>query len=162
MIFRAVLLAIVLVQVLARQPGPECTCSTCYRSLESALLDNDGNVFNISRGFYPPYLRSTIGNRDTEFGDRAYGKDPVFATIVYLFESNLSNGSSVIDYENKTIWFWAESEYYLLVPIEVFGFLSLFFGKTWFHTTRIFLTLPSVCQNVPNKFLEFLTHRVSI
>lgn len=157
LIFRAILLLLAIALILGRQPKPECTCSTCYRSLESALLDNDGNMFNMTRAFYPPYLTSLEG------GDRSFGKEPAYATIIYWFEHPIdieSNDSQTAFDNDQSIWFWGESEFYLLQPIRVFQWSSLFFGKTWFHSVRIHLTLPTTCINASNDFLELLTHRV--
>lgn len=123
------LLGIAVAQTLATQQAPECTT---YKMLESFLLDNDENVVNISRGFFPPYLTST------NMSNRAYGKSPVFASIIYKFEAqsdnNLDSGmlfNNDTQYTNEEVWFWGESEFHLLLPISIFQFTSLFFWKNW-------------------------------
>lgn len=142
--------------LVTEQATTQPTCTT-YKALESFLLNNDENVVNISRSFFPPYLT----NVNTSMGYRAYGKIPVFATIIYHYEvqPNIDTGNQ---YASEEVWLWGESEFHLLEPKNVFQFTSLFFGRTGYHSTLIHLTLPDICKNASNIHMELLTHRVSM
>ena len=82
------------------------SCQDCYIVLVKSLLGNDGNVYNLSRAFFPPIV------------------DPPDSVIVnYRFLNDTVDETDA--------WFWATvtSGVYFLHPMLIFPFISLLFGK---------------------------------
>ena len=121
----------------ACQPGEE-SCRDCYLTLVKSLLGNDGNVYNLSRVF-------TTGDFD----------EPSFVKVNYWFQFN--NESST-----KETWFWAKTQTYLFHPLEIFQFISLFFGNPReLYETTVNLSLNGTeCYGVNDNYMALLTQRV--
>lgn len=120
------------------QPGKE-SCRDCYLTLVKSLLGNDGNVFNLSRIF-------TTGDFD----------EPSFVKVNYWFQFDGINKN-----ESST-WFWAKTQTYLFHPLEIFQFISLFFGNPReLYETTINLSLNGTeCDGVNDNHMRLLTQRV--
>ena len=109
-------------------------CNTCYAKLVSEIFENDRNLFEIQNQFFPP--------------DRT---SPSFMTVSYEFESG-----------EQQVWYWSEAYFYLLHPLHVFQFTSLFFSDTNMESSNVSLFLPSNCSKLEDRYLMLLTQRVSI
>ncbi len=122
----------IIVQV--TQCEKEIYCCNNYSTLVEQITENDKNMFEVQNVFFPP--------------DRA---PPVFVTVNYnYFDSN-----------NKSIWFWSSSTFYLYHPLPVFQFTSLFFSDVSKRTAKITLNLNPDCQNASVAYMKLLTQRVS-
>ena len=108
------------------------SCSTSYHKLEQDLLSRTENRYQISKAYYP-----TRSPR------------PVVVRILYVYP----------DGTNET-WFWSESQFYLIQPLEVFQFTSLFFSNLPSRQTEATIMLSQQCAEVDDEFLETLTQRV--
>ena len=107
-------------------------CTKSFTHLEENLLSNEKNRYNLLKTFYPQ--RSSL---------------PVFVTVTYWF------GRS-----NRTVWYWSESEFYLIQPISVLQFSSLFHSNFPHRQRELTLTLSEECASARKEFLETLTARV--
>ena len=125
----------------ACEPGKE-SCQDCYLALVKELLGNDGNVFNLSYVFTSPV-------RD----------EPSTVVVNYHFR-----------FDNDTLdevhtWFWAQTGAYILHPLFIFQFISLFFGNPKsFYEEIVTVTLNATeCYGVQKnlKYMTLLTQRVS-
>lgn len=79
------------------------SCSVCYHTLKESLLKRDDNVRGLSETFFPP--------NDNQ---------PEFVEVTYCI-GEIGN--------NCSVWFWTHDSPYLFFPIEIFQYMSLFFGK---------------------------------
>ena len=122
--------------------GGECEptktgCSDCYILLKESLLKRDENVRKLSEKFFPP--RANL---------------PEFVEITYIFDGNISK---------KQVWFWTHESSYLFFPMEIFQYLSLFFGKpAAFFSRKVNLTLDAECSDANHDIMRLLTQRVSL
>ena len=108
-------------------------CSTCYKELVSKILENDENLFQVQQTFFPPLNSS-----------------PSFVTVHYLFPDG-----------RQRVWFWSQSYFYLLHPLHVFQFTSLWFSNYNLHSSQLNLTLTTDCFNASLEYFALLTQRVS-
>lgn len=111
------------------------TCSKSYAVLEDSLLSNSENRFNLLKAFFPPKEAR-----------------PIFVTVTYTF-NNATNESSV--------WYWSESEFYLIQPLEIFQFTSLLFANMAYRQSTVELQLDAQCVGASHDLMEMLTQRVS-
>ena len=109
----------------------------CFSYLAEQIRQNDKNLFEIRRIFYPPN-----------------GASPVFVVVVYHFGDITNN-------VNTEVWFWTISTFYIWQPLHVFQFTSLFFSDTNSRSSRADLVLPFECNGIGNKYMQLLTQRVS-
>lgn len=125
----------------------ESSCARSFHLLERSLLQCADNRYNLLRAFYPP---------------RA--SHPVVVEINYTFSnsSNNTNNISNTDSNDTRIWFWTESTFYLVQPLEVFQFSSLFFSNTPNRRTSASLQLPTDCSIAGDDFFQLLTKKVCI
>ena len=125
----------------ACEPGKE-SCQECYHTLVKELLGNDGNVFNLSYVFTSPV-------RD----------EPSIVVVNYHFR--FDNGTPDKVYK----WFWAQSGAYILHPLFIFQFISLFFGNPKpIYEQVVDVTLNATeCYGVQDnsEYMILLTQRVS-
>lgn len=126
-------------QLYAAQVDSSNSCSTNFFQLEKNLLHSTDNRFNLLKAFYPP--------REAR---------PVLVKVNYTFldTSATDNGSM--------IWFWAESEFYLIQPLEIFQFTSLLFSNMPYRRNDLSIQLPSDCSLASEEYLQLLTTRVSV
>ena len=119
-------------------PGKD-SCRDCYISLAQHLFQNDENVFNLSKAFFPPETNT-----------------PDFVVVRY----HLQNAT----YNDTKVWFWGASASFFMYPIATFQFLSLFFGKpNAFWAAEVDVTLNATeCEGAKNEHLTLLTQRVCI
>ena len=111
-------------------------CSVCYHTLKESLLKRDDNVRKLSETFFPPRKNQ-----------------PEFVEVKYQFGENTNSDSQV--------WFWTHDSSYLFFPIEIFQYLSLFFGKpASLFSQKVNLTLDEDCSGASNDIMLLLTQRV--
>lgn len=108
------------------------TCANSFTLLEEDLLSREENRYNLLQAYYP--RRSTL---------------PVFVTVTYSF-----------DQSNQTIWYWSESEFYLIQPLNVLQFTSLFHSNFPYRQRNLELVLSEECSDAADELLESLTQRV--
>ena len=115
------------------------SCTVCYSTLKESLLGRDDNIQQLSETFYPP--RTSI---------------PVLVEVTYYF-------GEIGNTNNPQVWYWTQDSSYLFFPIQIFQYLSMFFGKpAKFFTKTMNLTLDEECLHVDHKLLRLLTQRVSL
>lgn len=121
----------------ACEPGEANDCSKCYIALAEQVTKHDRNAFKIQTTFFPPDSIS-----------------PVFVTVNYIFKDP--------DKPNSTSekWFWSRSMFYLLQPLDVFQYTSLFFSDTQLQQSDLSLELPLNCINASFDHKQLLTQRV--
>ena len=113
----------------------EPTCANSFHLLEADLLSRPQNRFLLSTKFFPP--------RDA---------NPVIIKVDYVYEdSNFTN-----------VWFWSESEFYFIQPLEIFLYTSLFFANQPYRQSTLTLKLSPDCLNAEEQYMRVLTQRVSI
>ena len=111
------------------------TCSSSFHLLEADLLSRPQNRFLLSTKFFPP--------RDA---------NPVVIKVDYVYEeSNMTN-----------VWFWSESEFYFIQPLEIFLYTSLFFANQPYRQSSLTLELSPDCLNAEELYMKVLTQRVSL
>ena len=116
----------------ATAAGPPCSSS--FHLLEADLLSHPQNRFFLTTKFFPP--------RDA---------NPVIIKVDYVYEdSNITN-----------VWFWSESEFYLIQPLEIFLYTSLFFANQPYRQSTVTLELSTHCLNAEELHMKVLTQRVS-
>ena len=136
-------------------------CSNSFTLLEESLLSNENNRFNLLKTFYPPR-----------------GAHPVFITVTYRFgefggnqfdgSKNPSKGSGSGNHEsdnrsgNESVWYWSASEVYLVQPLDVLQFTSLFHSNLRYRSSMVDLELNQDCLGTRKDYLEILTQRVSL
>ena len=142
-------------------------CSNSFTLLEESLLSNENNRFNLLKTFYPPRL-----------------SPPVFITVTYRFgefggnqfdgSENPSDGSegsgsgnhvseNRFDRSgNESVWYWSASEVYLVQPLDVLQYTSLFHSNLQYRSSRVDLELNRDCLGTRKDYLEILTQRVSL
>ena len=106
-----------------------------FAALEDDLLSQELNRYNLLKTFYPPR-----------------GALPVFVTVTYQFGQ----------LENQSVWYWSESEIYLIQPLEVFQFTSLFYSNFYYRQASLDLHLSEECVETGDEYMEMLTQRVGI
>ena len=114
----------------------EDTCSSSFHLLEADLLSRPQNRFLLATKFFPP--------RDA---------NPVIIKVDYVYEDSKLN--------NTNVWFWSESEFYLIQPLEIFLYTSLFFANQPYRQSTITLELSADCLNAEDLHMKVLTQRVS-
>ena len=122
-------------QLHAAQLDSSNSCSTNFFLLEKSLLHSTDNRFNLLKAFYPP--------REAR---------PVLVKVNYTFTNTSDNVSQ--------IWFWSESEFYLIQPLEIFQFTSLLFSNMPYRRADLSIQLPSECNLASEEYLQLLTTRV--
>ena len=113
----------------------EPTCANSFHLLEADLLSRPQNRFFLSTKFFPP--------RDA---------NPVIIKVDYVYEdSNITN-----------VWFWSESEFYFIQPLEIFLYTSLFFANQPYRQSTLTLELSPDCINAVELHMKVLTQKVGI
>lgn len=111
-------------------PGEENDCSRCFDVLVNQVVVNDRNRYNLQRAFFPPNVAN-----------------PVFVEVTYYFTRNASGNGST-DYSNTSIsevWYWTESTFYLIQPIQSLQFTSLLFSDISLRRETLVLYLQPDC-----------------
>lgn len=116
------------------EPTPDRNCTTSFSVLEEDMLSHEENRYNLLKTFYPPR-----------------GALPVFVTVMYTF------GKS----QNQSVWYWSESELYLIQPLDVLLYTSLFHSNFNYREGKLDLKLEKECAETRPEFMELLTQRVS-
>ena len=110
-------------------------CSSSFHLLEADLLSRPQNRFLLSTKFFPP--------RDA---------NPVIIKVEYVYEdSNMTN-----------VWFWSESEFYFIQPLEIFLYTSLFFANQPYRQSSLTLELSPDCLDAQEFYMRILTQKVNI
>lgn len=121
-------------------------CATCYQTFANALVDTGDNKYRLSRAFFP--TQSAVS---------------VHVKVTYEDSSNIT--------DNK-IYFWITGGFYIIQPIEVFLYRSLFFSPPKYRAKNVTVILPNECfgavsnpndttELVNEEFFEYATQRVS-
>ena len=118
------------------------SCSNNFFLMEQSLLQDTDNRFNLLKAFFP-----------------ARDPHPVLVRANYTFRGGVSTSMSETSPPGE-VWFWSESEFYLIQPLEVFQFTSLLFGNTPNRMKDLNLTLDSNCTDAPSEYFLHLTARV--
>ena len=108
------------------------TCANSFTLLEEDLLSREENRYNLLQAYYP--RRSAL---------------PVFVTVTYSFNQS-----------NQTIWYWSVSQFYLIQPLNVLQFTSLFHSNFPHRQRELELVLSEECSEAGDELLESLTQRV--
>ena len=133
-IFISVSIILLLTSGLCQSLDGSPPCSSSFHLLEADLLSRPQNRFLLSTKFFPP--------RDA---------NPVIIKVDYVYEdSNITN-----------VWFWSESEFYFIQPLEIFLYTSLFFANQPYRQSTLTLELSPDCLNADELHMEILTQRVS-
>ena len=128
------LLVFLSVKCEAQETTVSSACSTSFHLLEADLLSRPENRFQLTTKFFP--LRDA---------------NPVMVKVDYKYEgSNTTN-----------VWFWSESEFYFLQPLEIFLYTSLFFANQPYRMGSITLELSADCLDAEMLHIKALTQRVS-
>lgn len=117
------------------QLKPDESCSSDFYFLEKELLSRSENRYNLTKAFFPP--------RDAH---------PVVVKVTYVFEDSA--------FKNE-VWFWTESLFYLIQPLEIFQYTSLFFSNLPYRKKEVTVTLGANCSDTNPEFLMILTQRVN-
>ena len=150
-------------------------CSNSFSVLEESLLSHEDNRFNLLKTFYPPrgahpvfltvtYRFSKFGKQFDEGGEQGSPENSVFGD-----GSGGEFGGDVFDdseirsgmYGNESVWYWSASEVYLVQPLDVLQFTSLFHSNLQYRTSEVELELDRECLGTKRDYLEILTQRVS-
>ena len=110
------------------------TCSECYQTLVKNIVHDNDNIFSLLQTFFPPN-----------------DHPPVFVMVEYQFD----NSNTTFTY------FWTSKSSFFIIPLDIFRFLSLFFGTPVHHHVSLTLRLPSECEEANPEYFEMLTYLVS-
>lgn len=112
----------------------DSACTSSFHLLEADLLSHPQNRFRLTTVFFPPR-----------------NANPVIVRVTYKYKD-----SNVTD-----VWFWSESEFYLIQPLEIFLYTSLFFANQPYRSSLITLELSTDCLQAEPLHMKVLTQRVS-
>ena len=129
-----ILSSIAVTSLLRAQQTAADSCTSSFHFLEAALLSHPQNRYNLTETFFPP--------RDA---------NPVIVQVSYKFEN--SNVTKV--------FFWSESAFYFIQPLEIFLYTSLFFANQPYRQSIINLELSTDCLDAGDLHMKILTQRVS-
>ena len=133
-ILTVILLFSLLLSISLSSEAQLAACSSSFHLLEADLLSRPQNRFLLSTKFFPP--------RDA---------NPVIIKVDYVYEdSNMTN-----------VWFWSESEFYFIQPLEIFLYTSLFFANQPYRQSSLTLELSPDCLDAQELYMKVLTQRVS-
>ena len=124
-------------------PPAHSACNNSYQELRDLLLEDDENVYQLSTTFYHPDL-----------------ENPLYVDVFYHF----ANSNESVHY------IWSTFSYYLIIPPQAVGYLSLFFSYiSEERITKLNLQLPAECEGLKDNletevdnFLFVTTQRVNI
>lgn len=121
-------------------------CATCYQTFANALINTSDNKYNLSKAFFPTHKAISVHVR-----------------VEYIRVSNTS--------DSKT-YFWIMGGFYLIQPLDVFLYRSLFFSPPSYRQESVTVTLPDECftndtmtdftKKTNEEFFQYATQRVSI
>ena len=126
-----------------------CTSQCPFSTLESAMMEDEGNQYNLWTTFHHPR-----------------GAFPQYLAVNYIVNNSFSNDT------NRVTYLWTSNSIYFVIPPQVFGFLSLFLGVLDHdHIGSVNLTIPEECScfndfyekerdNARYNYLEVLTEKV--
>ena len=129
-------------QSMADDMDTQTECSSNFFAMEQSLLQSTDNRFNLMTAFFPPR--------------KAH---PVIVRVTYSFNADISEDNSSTT-NTPYIWFWSESEFYLIQPLEVFQFTSLLFGNRPYRQSDLDIVLDANCSQASDEFYLLLTTRV--
>jgi len=110
-------------------------CADSFFVMEESLLRSTDNRFNLLKAFYPPRK-----------------VHPVVVTVNYTFHGT----------NDSVVWFWTLSEFYLIQPLEIFQFTSLFFSNKPYRQSKLQIKLDNNCSQASDEFFEVLTTKVNL
>ena len=107
-------------------------CATCYQTLANALINTGDNKYQLSETFFP-----------------IDGAPPVQVEVTYV-----SKTSSILTNTTKK-WYWLMGGYYLIQPLELLLYRSLFFSTPKWRERNVTLLLPEECYHTYEDELDF-------
>ena len=119
------------------------TCTKCYKTLATELLQNADNYIALQNTFFPPD-----------------DNGPDFVIVTYIYDIN-STQTNIL---NNSVWFWSSSAYFFYHPLRVFQFTSLGFSDPSLQQRSTSLHLPATCYDSKGNRsdnMKLLTQRVS-
>ena len=117
----------------------EENCSDSFYHLEISLLSRTQNRFELLKSFFP-----------------SKGSHPVFVEVNYTFVRR--NDSSFVE---SKLWYWSQSEFYFVQPLEIFQFTSLLFSNFGYRKGSLLIKLDAECARADHEKLELLTRKVT-
>ena len=121
-------------------------CATCYQTFANALVDTGDNKYRLSRAFFPTMNAAAV-----------------HVKVTYRSDSNTT--------DPKT-YFWIMGGFYLIQPLNVFLYRSLFFSPPSYRQGTVTVILPDECfgdttesngtTTELEEFFEYATQRVSL
>ena len=115
------------------------TCTKCYKTLATELVQNADNYIALQNTFFPPD-----------------NNGPDFVIVTYNYTYNLSEPATQM--LTNQIWFWSSSAYFFYHPLRVFQCTSLGFSDPSLRQRNVTLYLPATCYE--NNNMKLLTQRV--
>ena len=110
----------------ALSDGDYKDCATKMSTLERALYETEGNIFQFNIVFYPPSMRTTR-----------------FIRVVYTFLNELGEDDGC-----NVTYIWAIGGFLFFQPPVLFMYNSLFFNYPNNNLTYINLKLPFECRSL--------------
>ena len=133
-LFGILMLSSITTLLRAQQTSVDSSCTSSFHFLEASLLSHPQNRYNLTETFFPP--------RDA---------NPVIVEVNYKFgNSNVTK-----------VFFWSESAFYFIQPLEIFLYTSLFFANQPYRKSDINLELSTDCLDAGELHMKILTQRVS-
>ena len=113
-------------------------CASCYQTVANAIVNTADNKYEISRAFFP-----------------AESVTSVHVRVTYRSESNANS---------QITYFWVMGGFYVIQPLNVFLYRSLFFSPPSYRQENVTIMLPDRCfndlANSNEEFFKFATQRV--
>ena len=101
-------------------------CTSKMSTMEKALYETEGNVYQLNIIFYPPSMRTTR-----------------FIRVIYTFLNELGEDDGC-----NVTYIWAIGGFLFFQPPTLFMFNSLFFNYPNNNLTNIHLRLPYECKGL--------------
>jgi len=129
------------------------SCSVDFAVLESALLENHGNAYQIANGFFQP---------------RTEGETLCVTAYYYMglnsTEEDKFNCPSITSNENGVVsgcskWKWCVNTFYMDLDLEQLQIFSFF--AIYKRVSEVELRIPPLCSDTMNEYLLRATTSVS-
>ena len=122
--------------------GNYSNCASCYQTFANALVDTEDNKYHLSKAFFPTESAASV-----------------HVKVTYMSTSNTTD---------PVTYFWIMGGFYLIQPLDVFLYRSLFFSPPTYRKESVTVILPDQCFGDSNgtsgelgEFFEYATQRVS-
>ena len=94
-------------------------CATCYQTFANAIVNTEDNKYRLSRAFFPTRNAASV-------------------QVKVTYKRNLNTTDAII-------YFWVTGGFYLIQPLEVFLYRSLFFSSPSYRHESVTVFLPDDC-----------------